>query len=86
MKDSKISSQHSTMLCVLLKSNNIETLSVDELQSNLLIHEQRMKSSNKEEHALKVTHEERAERGRGITGGVQERGRGRQSLKASTKL
>lgn len=53
------------VVCSIEESNNVETLTVDELQSSLLIHEQRMKGSNEEEQALKVTHEERYERGRG---------------------
>lgn len=34
----------------------MHTLTVDELQINLLIHEQRMKGSNEDEKVLKVTH------------------------------
>ncbi|KAI5414090.1 hypothetical protein KIW84_058291 [Lathyrus oleraceus] len=53
----------------IVKENNIT-------EKNLLIHEQRMKGSNEEEQALKVTHEERYERsiGKGI---IRDRGRGR---------
>ena len=52
---------------------------VDELQSSLLVHEQRMSNHIKEEQALKVTHVGNSfERGRGhgsFRG--RERGRGR---------
>lgn len=53
------------VVCSIEETNNVETLTVYELQSSLLIHEQRMKGSNEEEQALKVTHEERYERGIG---------------------
>ena len=53
------------------ESKDIETLTIDELQSSLIFHEQRMNTHVVEEHALKITHEdESGGRGRG-------RGRGR---------
>ena len=41
------------------------TMTIDELQSSLLVHEQRMKNQVEEEQVLKVTYEERPGRGRG---------------------
>ncbi|XP_015583226.1 uncharacterized protein LOC107262362 [Ricinus communis] len=72
----KIEFEFNYIVCSIEESNNVETLTIDELQSSLLIHEQRMKGSNEEEQALKVTHEERYERGRG-RGTMRSRGRGK---------
>lgn len=66
------------VVCSIEESNDIDTLSIDQLQSSLLVHEQRMSVPVIEEQALKVTSENRAEgsRGRG-RGGSRGRGRGR---------
>ena len=65
------------------ESNNL-ALSIDVLQSSLLVHEQRMNGHFVEEQALKVTYEDQS-RGRGRDcGGFRERGRGRQSFDKST--
>jgi hypothetical protein len=57
-------------------------LSTNELQSSLIVHEQKFQKSSREEQALKVTLEDRLRgRGRGkrgFRGG--ERGRGRQAF------
>ncbi|CAL9022929.1 unnamed protein product [Prunus brigantina] len=56
------------VVCSVEESNNLDTLTIDELQSSLLVHEQRMKGheQSNEEQALKVTYEDRAGgRGRG---------------------
>ncbi|KAM5583100.1 hypothetical protein ABKV19_003159 [Rosa sericea] len=76
------------VVCSIEESNNLETLSLDELQSSLLVHEQRMRGHNEEEHALKVTsgrrfgaREDDRLGGRGRTsGGFRGRGRGRGRL------
>nr|GEW61990.1 retrovirus-related Pol polyprotein from transposon TNT 1-94 [Tanacetum cinerariifolium] len=47
------------------ESNNLDTMTIDELQSSLLVHEQRMRGHAEEEQALKVSYEDRAGRGRG---------------------
>ncbi|XP_011013623.1 PREDICTED: uncharacterized protein LOC105118093 [Populus euphratica] len=59
------------------ESNNLDTLTFDELQSSLLVHQQRMKrhGQSSEEQALKVTNEDRA-------GG---RGRGREKFREADK-
>ena len=46
------------------ESNDLDTLSIDVLQSSLLVHEQRMNGHFVEEQALKVTYEDQS-RGRG---------------------
>jgi len=44
------------VVCAIDESNDVETMSIDELQSSLLVHEQRMNyHTTAEEHALKVT-------------------------------
>ncbi|MCH80155.1 copia-type polyprotein [Trifolium medium] len=56
------------VVCAIEESNNVETLSIDELQGSLLVHEQKMKPVKEEEQALKVSHGERNSssiRGRG---------------------
>lgn len=59
------------------ESNDLDTLSIDMLQSSLLVHEQRMNGHLADEQALKVTYEDHWRgRGRG-RGGFRGRGRGR---------
>lgn len=43
------------VVCLIEESNNVTTMTIDELQSSLMVHEQRMKGYNEEEQALKVT-------------------------------
>jgi hypothetical protein len=65
------------VVCSIEESNDVTSLSVDELQSSLLVHEQRMKGQkdSSEEQALKISNASRgASRGRGRSSG---RGRGR---------
>jgi len=64
------------------ESKDIASLSVDELQSSLVVHEQKFRKKVKEEeHVLKVTQEEGFGRGRGrnASGSYRGRGRGRSS-------
>ncbi|KAK2357463.1 hypothetical protein QL285_094729 [Trifolium repens] len=65
------------VVCSIEESNDVTALSIDELQSSLLVHEQRMKGQKEhsEEQALKVSNASRG-RGRSTSRG---RGRGRQS-------
>ncbi|RDX90420.1 hypothetical protein CR513_27717, partial [Mucuna pruriens] len=60
------------VVCSIEKSKDPNTLTIDELQSNLLVHEQRMTSHVEEEHALMVAHGDQyaqyAKRGRGCGG------------------
>jgi len=69
------------VVCSIEESNDVTTLSVDELQSSLMVHEQRMKGQKEEEQALKVTNTSNdGGRGRGRGGARGGRGRGRQPL------
>jgi hypothetical protein len=53
-------------VCSIEESKDIDSLSIDELQSSLIVHEQKFHKHDREEQALKVTHEERSGgRGRG---------------------
>ncbi|KAL6209967.1 hypothetical protein ACLB2K_020905 [Fragaria x ananassa] len=72
----------------IIELNNTTTMSIDDLQSSLLVHEQRMRGYKEEEQALKVTSGDKPRarefdrldgrgRGRGSYGGGG-RGRGRQ--------
>ncbi|KAL6193975.1 hypothetical protein ACLB2K_035059 [Fragaria x ananassa] len=73
------------IVCSIAESKHIDRLSVDELQSSLLVHEQKFRKSDGDEQALKVTHENRfgargedkfEARGRG-RGSFRGRGRGK---------
>jgi hypothetical protein len=72
------------VVCSIEESNDVTSLSVDELQSSLIVQEKRMKSQNQQnsqdEQALKVTNGGRG-RGRGRNSS-RGRGRGRQSKDA----
>jgi hypothetical protein len=52
------------IVCSIKESKDIDRLSIDELQSSLVVHEQKFHRHNGEEQALKVTFKDRAE-GRG---------------------
>ena len=52
-----ITTKFDYLVCFIEESNDLNILSIDELQSNLLVHEQRMGRHAVEEHALKVTHD-----------------------------
>jgi len=65
------------VVCSIEESHHIDTLSIDQLQSSLLVHEQRMNGPIVDEQALKVTHDNQPRgRGRG-RGGFRGRERGR---------
>jgi transposase InsO family protein len=87
-----MTSKFDYVVCSIEESNNLTTMTIDELQSSLLVHEQRMLGHNSgsgEEQVLKVTLEDRVTgrsndntfvaRGR-YRGGFRGRGRGRGRL------
>ncbi|KAB2629237.1 hypothetical protein D8674_034233 [Pyrus ussuriensis x Pyrus communis] len=45
------------VVCSIEESNDIDILSIDELQSSLLVHEQRMCRHTEDEQALQVTND-----------------------------
>ena len=47
------------IVCSIEESKDIDVLSIDELQSSLIVHEQKFQKHHMEEQALKVTAEER---------------------------
>ena len=59
------------VVCSIEEANDIKELSIDELQSSLLVHEQKFNQQELEEQELKVSHDNysfasnRANRGRG---------------------
>jgi hypothetical protein len=74
------------VVCSIEESNDVTTLTIDELQSSLLVHEQRMRAQKdkEEEQVLKIAGTGRGNggtrgRGRGEGRGGRGRGRGRQS-------
>ncbi|KAA8516880.1 hypothetical protein F0562_017302 [Nyssa sinensis] len=73
------------IVCSIKESKDIYQLSIDELQSLLIVHEQKFHKHDGEEQALKITHEDRSGgrgRGRGSYRG-RGRGRGRQTFDKS---
>lgn len=66
------------VVCSIEESNDVGTLTIDQLQSSLLVHEQRMRGYKEEEQALKVSNSGKfTGRGRGRSGrGGRGRGRG----------
>lgn len=70
------------VVCSIEEANDVIQMSVDGLQSSLMIHEQRMYGSKEEEQVLKATSVGRSRgRGRALRGG---RGRGRQQWNKET--
>jgi len=61
------------VVCSIEESNDIDVLSIDELQSSLLVHEQRMSRHTLDEQALQVTNAIQP----GGRNWSRERGRGR---------
>ena len=51
-----MASKFNYVVCSIEESNDLDTLTIDELQSSMLVHEQRMKRHGGDEQALKVTH------------------------------
>jgi hypothetical protein len=77
-----MTSKFNYVVCSIEESNDVTTLTIDELQSSLLVHEQRMKGTQEkdDEQALKMTNGGRGYgRGRGRGTSARGRGRGRQS-------
>ena len=79
-----MTSRFDYVVCSIEESNNLDTLTIDELQSSLLVHEQRMNGHREDEQALKVTNDDRVggrggSRARGAFRG-RGRGRGRQAF------
>uniref|UniRef100_A0A2N9FP23 Integrase catalytic domain-containing protein n=1 Tax=Fagus sylvatica TaxID=28930 RepID=A0A2N9FP23_FAGSY len=54
-----MTSRFDYVVCSVEESNNLDILTIDELQSSLLVHEQRMNGHGGDEQALKVTYNDR---------------------------
>ncbi|KAI9160606.1 hypothetical protein LWI28_009895 [Acer negundo] len=65
------------IVCSIEESKDIDNLSIDELQNSLIVHEQKFHKHDREEQALKVTHEDRSGGRRRGQGSFRGRGRGR---------
>ncbi|KAB2595058.1 hypothetical protein D8674_030508 [Pyrus ussuriensis x Pyrus communis] len=50
-----MTSKFDYVVCSIEESNDLDTLSIDELQSSLLVHEQRMGQHVMDEQALQIT-------------------------------
>ncbi|XP_028059067.1 uncharacterized protein LOC114262852 [Camellia sinensis] len=62
------------VVCSIEESNNMDELSIDELQSSLLVHEQKVNCTTSEEQALKISMNNEFSTSKGSSRG---RGRGR---------
>lgn len=65
------------MVCAIEESKDIDALTVDELQSSLLVHEPKLKRRVTDEQVMKVENDGKCGRGRGRGRGSPVRGRGR---------
>ena len=85
-----LTSKFNYIVCSVEESNDLDSLSIDELHDSLLVHEQRMCEYREEDQALKVVYDEKTTRSRGRGGynpvrrggfnfprGARGRGRGR---------
>nr|DAD19456.1 TPA_asm: hypothetical protein HUJ06_020919 [Nelumbo nucifera] len=73
-----MTSRFDYVVCSIEESNDLSKLTIDELQSSLLVHKQRMNSHNRgDEQALNVSYEGGRGRGRGGRSASRGRGRGR---------
>lgn len=64
------------VVCTIEESRDLDTMTVDELQSTLLIHEQKIRRKVNDEQVLKVECDRSIGRGRGQGSGNSNRGRG----------
>jgi hypothetical protein len=72
-----MTSKYDYVVCSIEESNDLDTMSIDELQSSLLVHEQRISRHMNDEQALQITHGfQQGGRGGG-RGTYRGRGRGR---------
>lgn len=51
-----MTSKFDYVVCSTEESNDLDTLSIDELQSSLLVHEQRISRHTVDEQSLQITH------------------------------
>ncbi|KAJ0509944.1 putative RNA-directed DNA polymerase [Helianthus annuus] len=65
------------VVCTIEESKDIDTLSVDELQSSLLVHEQKLTRKNNDDQVLKMENDSTYGRGTGRGRSSSSRGRGR---------
>ena len=69
------------VVCSIEESNNLDTMTIDELQSSLFVHEQRMIYQGEEEQVLQITNDDKGGQDKGGgRGSFRGRGRGRQSF------
>lgn len=74
------------VVCSIEESNDLDTMTIDELHGSLLVQEQRIQGSQEEEQALRISYDDKIGkgRGRGSFRGGRGRGRGRMSQNKAT--
>ncbi|XP_076918038.1 uncharacterized protein LOC143578300 [Bidens hawaiensis] len=72
-----LTSDFNFVVCTIEESKDIDELSIDELQSSFLVHEQKVMRKGKEDQVLKTEYEAFSGRGRGRGRSSMSRGRGR---------
>ncbi|CAL9003641.1 unnamed protein product [Prunus brigantina] len=72
-----MTTKYDYVVCSIEESNDLNTMSIDELQSSLLVHEQRISRHVDDEQALQITHGSQQGGRSGGRGTYRGRGRGR---------
>ena len=72
-----LTSKYDYVVCSIEESNDLDIMSIDELQSSLLVHEQRISRHMDNEQALQITHGSQQGGRGGGKGTYRGRGRGR---------
>ncbi|BAT81343.1 hypothetical protein VIGAN_03103900 [Vigna angularis var. angularis] len=60
-----LTSKYNYIVCSIEESNDLSSLTLDELHGSLLVHEQRMQEQSVEEQVLKISQDESLGQGRG---------------------
>ncbi|XP_044500705.1 uncharacterized protein LOC123221816 [Mangifera indica] len=73
-----LTEQFNYVVCSIEESKDIDTLTIDELQSSLIVHEQKFRKKDNLEHVLKVSLEEKLATRRKGRSTFRGQGRGRE--------
>ena len=79
-----MTSRFDYVICLIEESNNLDTLTIDELKNSLLVHEQRQNRRVSNEQALNVTYDNRISGRGGDRAREVFRGRGKHPFNKAT--